>query len=175
VNGWINQNGLPTDLLPHTAHLVGQLMGEGPRLVARYDCCWANLMSPIYDRIKADKNTLVIRGTKRSDMARLPVSSGDTDGGLTFLYPLQDWTNAQVFAFLREQGAPVSRIYDHVENSPECARCSAWWGEKRASYLREHHPQLYQDYGHRLKAVADAIAVPLRNLRVEAAEFGGTI
>lgn len=169
VNAWIAQHGMPTDLLPHGSHPVGRAMGEErTRLVPRYDCCWLNLMLPLYSRVVADGNTLLIRGTKQVDMARLPLASGDTADGVELYYPLQGWTNDDVFTFLRAAGAPVPRVYDHVVNAPECARCSAWWGEKRAAYLKRFHPELFADYDARLQQVIDEIAPALANLRREA-------
>jgi 3'-phosphoadenosine 5'-phosphosulfate sulfotransferase (PAPS reductase)/FAD synthetase len=132
----IAANGLPSDLVPHSAHVVGQAMAEGPRIVGRYDCCWNNLMNPIYQRIRRDGHTLLIRGTKRADMNRLPMRSGQMLDGIELLLPLEDWSNADVMDYLREQGAPVSTAYEHFEDMPECATCSAWWHEKRAAYLR---------------------------------------
>ncbi len=168
VAGWIAQNGLPTDLLPHSAHVVGQSMGEhGAHLVPRYMCCHANLMLPLYERMRDDGNTLVIRGTKAVDMARLPVRSGETEHGIELWLPLQDWSHDDVFAYLRSVGAPISRIYDHVVNSPECARCSAWWGEKRASYLKQYHPEIFEDYAARLRIVWGEIVEPVRSLQRE--------
>lgn len=167
VDGFIAEHGLPTDLLPHSAHTIGQEMQEGPRLIARYDCCYKNLMLPIYERIRSDNNTLLIRGTKAVDMARLPVASGQTVDGMELWYPLQGWTHAEVFDYLRRAGAPLARVYDYVTNSPECARCSAWWGEGRDAYLREFHPALWRAYRERLGIVADAIQAPLDNLKRE--------
>lgn len=167
VLGWIDAHGLPTDLMPHSAHPIGQAMAEGRPLVARYDCCWINLMGPIYQRIHADGNTLLIRGTKQVDMARLPARTGDLTDGMELLYPIEGWSNAEVFAYLRSVGAPIARVYDHVTNSPECARCSAWWGEGRNAYLRRYHPALWLDYMARLRSVIDEIEQPLANLRTE--------
>lgn len=173
IEGFVHANGLPSDLVPHTAHPVGRMMGEAVTpLIARYDCCWHNLMNPIYQRIIADGNTLMIRGTKQVDMRALPVASGDHADGLEFLYPLQSWSNDEVFAYLREVGAPISRIYDHVVNSPECARCTAWWSEQRAAYLRQYHPALYEDYKHRLVLVAQELVRPMEHLRHELNEMG---
>lgn len=169
VNAWIAEHGLPTDLLPHSAHQVGQAMGEHKaKLVARYDCCYLNLMAPLFERVRADGNTLLIRGTKAVDMKKLPVKSGDVSDGLEIWYPLQEWSNDQVFACLRDKGVPLPRVYEHVVNSPECARCSAWWGEGRAAYLKQHHPELWRDYDARLQIVIGEIAAPLRLLWREA-------
>jgi phosphoadenosine phosphosulfate reductase len=172
VSKFIAEYGLPTDLLPHGAHPIGQAMGE-PRtpLVARYDCCWRNLMLPIFSRIVEDGNTLLIRGTKRVDMRRLPMASGGLDDRFEYFYPIQDWSNDEVFAYLREAGAPISRVYQHVTNSPECARCTAWWGERRAEYLKQYHPQLYQEYRARLDLVAQEIVRAVENLRHELAHL----
>lgn len=171
VNAWIAEHGLPTDLLPHSAHPIGQAMGEGPRLVGRYDCCYANLMGPLFERVIEDGNTLLIRGTKAVDMNHLPTRGGETSHGLELMLPIEGWSNDQVFAYLRSVGAPISRVYDHVVNSPECARCSAWWGEKRAQYLQQFYPDLAEEYWQRLRVVADAINGPLANLRREAGAF----
>jgi 3'-phosphoadenosine 5'-phosphosulfate sulfotransferase (PAPS reductase)/FAD synthetase/SAM-dependent methyltransferase len=170
VNGWIDQHGLPTDLLPYTAHPIGEMMGHRKhRLVTRYDCCFANLMWPVMERMKANGNTLVIRGTKTADLPKLPAKSGDTWEGVEIYLPLADWTNADVFAYLRSVDAPIARIYDHYENAPECATCSAWCGEKRAAYLARFHPDLLPRYAERMRAVADEISSPLASFQAEAA------
>jgi phosphoadenosine phosphosulfate reductase len=168
VNSWIAEHGLPTDLLPHSAHPVGMQMGEAETpLVSRYDCCYSNLMLPTFQRIKADGNTLLIRGTKAVDMNRLPCGDGEVLEGIEICYPLQHATNDEVFAYLRRVGAKLSPVYEHVTNSPECATCSAWWGEKRASYLKTRHPALFRRYKARLAAVMAELKAPLAALAVE--------
>lgn len=169
VADWIAVHGLPTDLVPHSAHPVGRAMGENrASLVARYDCCYANLMWPVFDRASRDGCTLLIRGTKRADMRRLPAEDGEIVAGVELYYPLLDWSNEQVRAFLALEGVKLPRIYDTVANAPECARCSAWWGEGRAAYLKRYHPELWRDYDTRLQVIIDEIALPLANLRREA-------
>ena len=172
VNAWIAENGLPTDLLPHSAHTIGGLMGEAStRLVPRYDCCWRNLMRPVHEAIKASGSTLVIRGTKRMDMKRLPMASGDVLDGIEVLLPLQEWSHQQVFDYLRAEGAPICRVYEAVTNAPECARCPAWLGEKRAAYLKQYHPALFADYRDRLRTVFAEIDPVLLNLAAELREM----
>lgn len=170
VSGWIRDNGLPTDLLPYSAHDVGMMAGQAnARLVTRYKCCFANLMLPLWERIKADGITLVIRGTKNCDLKRLPAQSGEIHDGVELWYPIADWSHEQVFAYLRSVDAPHNRIYDTMTNSPECARCSAWWGEGRAAYLREHHPSLFAEYSARLRIVTGEIMESVNNLNRELA------
>jgi phosphoadenosine phosphosulfate reductase len=169
VAGWISQHGLPSDLVPYSSHAVGLLMGETTTpLVGRYECCYANLMWPLFERVMQDGMTLLIRGTKSVDMARLPAASGEVVGGVELYYPLLDWTHEQVFAYLAREGVKLPRIYNYTTNSPECARCSAWWGEGRAAYLKKYHPELWAEYDARLQVVINAIAPSLALLRQEA-------
>ena len=169
VDRFIDQYGLPTDLLPFSAHPVGQAMGEPKtRLVSRYVCCWNNLMLPLYQRVLDDGNTLLIRGTKQADMVRLPISSGEAIDGVEILYPLQSWTNAEVRAYLAVNGIKLPALYEHFENAPECARCPAWLGEGRAAFLKRFYPELFKDYDARLQLIIDEVAPALANLRTEA-------
>jgi len=132
--GWVRENGIPSDLVPHSSHWIGQAMQESPvRMASRYDCCWHNIMAPMDSRIRADGNTLLIRGTKSADMRQLPAATGDVTNGLELLLPLEGWDDVRVFAYLREVGAPIARVYEAagVVHTPECARCSAWLAESR--------------------------------------------
>lgn len=159
VRRWQRMHGLPSDLVPHTQHWVGQQMGEGrgTRLVGRYDCCWANLMSPFFDRVAEDGNTLLIRGTKRADMVRLPMRTGDMAGGVELFYPLEDWSHDDVRAYLASRGVALPPMYQRMVNAPECARCTAWWGEGRGAYLAEAYPELHRDYAARMRLVMNEI------------------
>lgn len=169
VGEWIMAHGLPTDLLPYSAHPVGQMMGQAhTQLVPRYDCCWHNLMQPAMARVLEDKNTLLIRGTKRVDVPVLPAKSGDILYDTVELWlPLEDWTHEQVFAYLAVENVPLPKVYDYVVNSPECARCSAWWGENRAKYLKKFYPMMWIEYDTRLQLVVNEIALSLDHLKRE--------
>jgi 3'-phosphoadenosine 5'-phosphosulfate sulfotransferase (PAPS reductase)/FAD synthetase len=174
VLGWQAANGLPSDLVPHTQHWVGQAMGEGrgARIVARYDCCWANLMQPFHSRVAADGCTLLMRGTKRADMKKLPMRSGDGAEGMELFYPLEDWSHADVRAYLDAEGVTLPPMYQRMVNAPECARCSAWWGEGRGAYLAEKYPALNADYAARLWTVMNEIGVSAAPLDAELAACG---
>ena len=152
---WTAAVGLPSDLVPTSSTPMGLSIGASKRrIVDRFDCCAVNLMIPMHQRMIADGVKLVIRGTKRADLARLPVESGDTGSGYELWLPLQEWSHDEVFAYLRRVGAPICRVYEHKVNAPECATCPAWWNEGRAAYLRKHHPDLFEVYRAKLAAVA---------------------
>jgi phosphoadenosine phosphosulfate reductase len=170
VEQWIDRHGLPSDLLPYSSHPLGYLMGMAKTaLVPRFDCCFHNLMAPLYERVRADGNTLLIRGSKASDMPTLPAQDGSVDAeGIELYLPLQDWTDEQVLNYLRLCGVTPSRIYEYLDHGLSCATCPAWWSEHRGEYLKQFHPALFRKYDKRLQQIIDEIAGPLAELKREA-------
>jgi phosphoadenosine phosphosulfate reductase len=181
AKAWTASVGLPSDLVPTTSTPLGLAIGASrQRIVDRFECCAANIMAPMHDRMIEDDVPLVIRGTKRADLARLPHEGGNTGAGYELWLPLLDWSHDDVFAYLRTVGAPICRIYEHKGrpersrrvNAPECATCPAWWSEGRAEYLKEHHPDLFATYRAKLAAVAAEVSPHWAALMAETA-LGG--
>lgn len=165
ARAFMEQFGLPSDLVPHTATPVGLVIGGTLGLVPRYDCCGHNLWMPMHNRMVADGVTLVIRGTKRADMKKLPNENMKGEHYEVWL-PLLEWTHTQVFSYLRAVGAPISNVYRHVVNAPECATCPAWLDEKRATYLQAY-PALLAEYGSKLRAIADVVMPEVARMNAE--------
>jgi phosphoadenosine phosphosulfate reductase len=168
VIGWIAAHGLPSDLVPHSAHQFGQVMGEGQvRLAARYDCCHANRAGALFARIKADGNTMMISGIRRDDMRVMSSHDGDVLDGIEVFYPVETWSTADVLAYLANVGAPLPPFYPELAHGVDCAGCSAWWSEERGAYLRRVHPELYRQYQARLQLIVGEITRPLQQLARE--------
>lgn len=166
---WGEVNGLPSDLVPHTGTLPAKLMGAKTLISSRYECCGHNIWLPMHHRMVADGVSLVIRGTKRCDMAKLPATTGDVSMGYQIWLPIEEWSHDQVFAYLREVGAPICRVYESTVNSPECATCTAWWSEGRGAYLAKYHPELAAEYQAKLAKVAAEVAPVWAHLQAEVA------
>ncbi len=165
---WHARFGLPSDLVPTTCTPAGLAIGlGGRRIVDRFDCCASNIMAPMHARMVADGISLVIRGTKRADLPKLPAENGPTGMGYDLWLPLLDWSDEEVFAYLREAGAPICRVYENGVQSPECATCPAWWSEGRADYLGKYHPGLVAAYQAKLQVVADEVWPMWRQLQRE--------
>lgn len=172
VASWIAANGIPSDLVPHSAHQLGQIMGEGRvRLAARYDCCQANRAGALYDRIRADGNTLLISGVRQDDMRVMPAHDGDVVEGIESYYPLEGWSTADVLSYLASVGAALPAFYPELEHGIDCASCSAWWSERRSVYLRRAHPELYRRYQERLHMIISEVVPPLHLLVSEAGKI----
>jgi phosphoadenosine phosphosulfate reductase len=158
VHKQITEHGIPTDLLPATATPFGiAVSGRGVKMQDRYSCCQRALMAPLHQRMKADGITTIIRGQKHADHLKGPYKDGDVADGFKLVYPLEGWTDEDVFKYLASEGVELPRFYQTMNSSPDCLNCSAWWGEGRAQYLKEYHPASHMLYQQRLKAIKIAV------------------
>ena len=171
------------ELLKYMHYYMDPKTGSMIHLVSKVDTdCWGKcwlvemtdpgqraIMVPMHNAALNDGCTLVIRGTKRADMKRLPAEDGPTGLGYDLWLPLLDWSDEDVFAYLREVGAPICRVYENGVQSPECATCPAWWSEGRAAYLAKHHPALSETYRAKLEVVAAEVAPLWAHLQREIA------
>lgn len=169
VKSWREFYGNPSDIVTWHGHWIGNSIGMGKQKVSnRFDCCWNNLMAPMHDRMLADGITLIIRGTKDSDMPEQPIDSGDVINGIEMLYPIQNWSDGMVMNFLKEEGAPVADYYDHgAKSAPECMGCTAWWSDRKAKWLKAKHPEQHAKYVEFLNGQREDILAALRDLDKE--------
>jgi len=163
-------HGLPTDVLPWSsapsAHHHNT--GDAPLMQDRVACCSRSVMAPLHARMEQDGITLIIRGQKSGDTHKGSFSSGDTVDGFEFLYPVQDWTDADCLAAMRVSGVPVPRYYDEgLTHFGDCAACTAWCEPGKGAYLAKHHPLKFIEYRANMKTIADALAPVVKNFKKE--------
>jgi phosphoadenosine phosphosulfate reductase len=116
----------------------------------------------------------MIAGQRKTDMRTLWQPDGTVAQDIEMWLPIQDWSDDEVFAYLRSVDAPLGRFYEHNAQGPECATCPAGWTEGRGAYLRKHHPELAARYARHLRAlqaelvpVAASFMAELRDLDME--------
>lgn len=148
--------GWCSDIVPCGSTSFGQMMGhDGPLLMDRYTCCFKSLMEPMYERMKADGITLIIRGQKNADDKKPPLRSGSSLDGFEFLYPIEDWTDEVLFKYLTDEGAPLPRYYaDGMTSAPDCMHCTAWLEHKMPQYVKRYHATHYPKLMERLNRIA---------------------
>lgn len=148
--------GDPSDLVPADNTQFGRMVsGRSVSIVSRYDCCTQVVMLPLHERMAVDGVTLIVRGQRHEDYATAPMRSGQSDGRFEVLYPIEEWSAADVDAFIARNELPVAPFYaEGMKTSPECMTCTAWWGEGRMGYLRRHHPQTAADVSERMRVIA---------------------
>jgi phosphoadenosine phosphosulfate reductase len=97
---------------------------------------------------------LIIRGQKDSDKMRGPLRSGDTRDGFEFLYPIQDWTDEQVFEYLKEIRVPIPPFYrEGATSAPDCIFCTAWREHHGQEYIAKYYPQAAPELERRMRQV----------------------
>ncbi|OWY39388.1 hypothetical protein CEK28_08700 [Xenophilus sp. AP218F] len=155
----IRQHGIPSDIVPASATPIGIMgQGGGALIQGRYDCCWRVLMQPLHQRMRDDGITLLARGQKNADALKSPLRDGDVLDGFTYLFPIQDWSEEQVDAYLATQEIQPGPFYASMGSTPDCMTCSAWWDENRAQYLKARHPAHYALYQQRLDQIQQAVS-----------------
>ncbi len=108
----------------------------------RKGCCFARKVEPLR-RALAGKGAWVTGMRREQAVTRgtLQFSSFDTDNGLQKLNPLLDWSNRDVWAYIREYDVPYNKLHDQFYPSLGCAPCTRsvtpgediragrWWWE----------------------------------------------
>jgi phosphoadenosine phosphosulfate reductase len=160
---------IPSDVVPTSSTSFGIIAGSeiGPVLIDRFTCCAHTIMMPLHRAMKDDGVTLVIRGQKASDRYKAPFGSGSVDDGIEYLFPLETWSDREVLAFVREHKGPLPSFYDELPSGPDCMTCSAWWDERRLSYLKRHHPGEHSIVRSRLEFIRDRIGRHTASLDAE--------
>ncbi|HXC41315.1 MAG TPA: phosphoadenosine phosphosulfate reductase family protein [Burkholderiales bacterium] len=171
---WWEQNGHPSDLVPTYSTPLGRVMGfSGLKVSDRFTCCAANVMIPMFNRMKADRITCIIRGQKLCDMPTVPLRSGDVSDGFEVFYPIEQWSHEDVLAYLKAEGAPLHPCYSEGTTGVDCAHCTAWWDESHIAFIRERHPEAHRTVIRHIRLVTAEIAKHARHLDAILTKEGG--
>lgn len=144
--------GLPSDIVPVECSPEMQPYLKTPvgvRIQSPLSCCGAMLWEPLEAAIRADGVTTVVRGSKKAD-GHVGVPDGFTDAtGVTYSSPIWDWSDDQVFAYLKEVGATLPPHYEEVNNSFDCYACTAFLthsaARQRLEWTRRNYPKLWPE------------------------------
>lgn len=164
----IERFGIPSDIVPVSGTEMGVMAAGGGVLIQdAYSCCARSLMLPMHQKMIEDGVTLIIRGQKNNDKLKGPARSGDVLEGMELLYPIEEWTDEEVFDYLGVQGRELPAFYKELKSSPDCVTCSAYWEEGRAGYLKRFHPEYHVIYMDRMNVISSAIAKHTRAFNEE--------
>jgi phosphoadenosine phosphosulfate reductase len=117
-------------------------------LEARLTCCQARKIEPFRRAIAGYAAWLTgVRREQSADRARMQSHAWDEQHGLYKVSPLLDWTEADVWGYIRARDLPYNVLHDRHYPSIGCAPCTRavepgeaprsgrWWWEQ--SELRE--------------------------------------
>lgn len=110
IDNWVAMHGLPKDNPavnePHT-----------------FTCCAANMWQPMANFLRWTNITGVIRGQKKVDVLRAPISSGYIEDGVEYWFPLEAWSDDDVFTYCGEE---LPESYKREPKSVDCAICTGY-------------------------------------------------
>ena len=113
---------------------------------SRKACCYVRKVEPLRRALKG--NGAWITGMRRDQAVTrgsLAVSSFDEGNGLQKFNPLLEWSNKDVWAYIRKHDVPYNKLHDQFYPSLGCAPCTRsvtpgediragrWWWEDPAS------------------------------------------
>ncbi|MBL1433482.1 MAG: phosphoadenylyl-sulfate reductase [Gammaproteobacteria bacterium] len=112
----------------------------------RKSCCFMRKIEPLRRAI-ADKKAWVtgLRREQAVTRTELPISEWDADNSLQKFSPLAEWTEPEVWQYLRENKVPYNKLHDKNYPSIGCAPCTRatsagediragrWWWENPES------------------------------------------
>jgi phosphoadenosine phosphosulfate reductase len=109
----------------------------------RKACCHIRKVEPLKRALAGKKAWITgMRRDQAVTRGSLEVSSFDADHGIQKFNPLLDWTNAEVWQYIKQNDVPYNKMHDHFYPSIGCAPCTRavtpgedirsgrWWWEE---------------------------------------------
>lgn len=164
----ITQYGWPVDIMPVNRGAVGRAIeGHAKQMMQPYTtCCGANKWHPMDAAARDLGATLVIRGQRNSERMKAPIRSGATYDGIEYWFPIEAWSEKNVFAYLHGINVPAPAHYAHTGTSLDCMHCTAWIGDagRTIRWMRDAHPAEYGEVARRLWEIRGAAEEEVRQI-----------
>lgn len=161
-------DGWPSDVVPQAYTSEGNFaFGPTPfKVQSRLSCCFRALMLPMQERMFEHGVTCIIRGKRSSEKDKSPSRTGTVLSGIETVYPIWDWSEEDVFAFLASDGIDLPDSYRYASHSLDCMSCSAWWGEGLSRFLEARYPAQHVEYVRRISLIKAAVAEHMNDCEV---------
>ncbi len=112
----------------------------------RKGCCYVRKVEPLRRALAGQKAWITgMRAQQSATREGLPVQSFDEGNGLEKFNPLADWSEKEVWAYIKQNGVPYNALHDKFYPSIGCAPCTRsvtpgediragrWWWENPES------------------------------------------
>ena len=136
---------------PDAADVEAYVTQQGPNafydsVELRKQCCGIRKVAPLKRALAGQKAWLTgMRRSQAVTRSELPVSEYDEGFGLQKFSPLTDWSNGDVWAYIKAFDVPYNKLHDQGVASIGCAPCTRaitagediragrWWWENPES------------------------------------------
>jgi 3'-phosphoadenosine 5'-phosphosulfate sulfotransferase (PAPS reductase)/FAD synthetase len=156
----IEEFGYPVDVLPCRNHAQTQYLTqqERPKLQGFLDCCIRSMLAPMAEKTKELGATVIIRGQRLADKQKSPVRSGDVIDGVTYWFPIEDWTDEEVMEYVKDSPL-LPHHYSEARTSLDCMHCTAHLADNqwKVPYLLKHHKKEGKEVLKRLNIIKTEI------------------
>jgi phosphoadenosine phosphosulfate reductase len=154
------RDGIPADVVPVNWTRLGQLhTSPKPVMIQSYiACCFENIAYPLLSKAKEIGATEIVYGQRNEDGHKSTARDGDVIEGMVRLHPIEDWTSAQVMAYLSTK-INIPEHYKIKHSSLDCYDCTAFRKDSRdrVEFTRERHPEMYLEYSRRIDLLNQAL------------------
>lgn len=164
----IERNGYPVDVVPIRHTNFGHGVEGGTRIKIRpyFQCCGENIWEPLQAFCKFSGVATVIRGQRNDERMTGQLRDGDERDGIVYLMPLQNWTEEDVFKFLRSNDIPIPDHYSMTGTSLDCMGCTAFLHEIGVhQWLKAKYPEKHAESQAKLHQINQAIESEMVYLR----------
>jgi phosphoadenosine phosphosulfate reductase len=161
-------HGYPCDLVPVWDTTFGRTLEKRQyKVQTPFYCCNENIWQPAMKAVRELGADTVIRGVRRDEKKTTPVKQVEVHDGITYLYPILDWSEQKVRDFLAERGVPLPMSYRFVNTSLDCMRCTGYLSENQGKfqYMKQHHPALHEEVRQRVIYLKDAADIEIAHMR----------
>lgn len=126
----VAEHGYPSDVVPINYSPFGRAMVKSGGLFkvqSAFDCCSANMWAPLSNAMTLLGIKTIIRGQRRAETyTNSVVTHGSVVNGVTYVLPIEDWTDAQVFEYLTKHAIQIPDYYKTEGTSHDCWNCTAY-------------------------------------------------
>ena len=163
----IERFGYPVDVFPiNYGAQAKALYGSDSdvKLQSYLDCCMANLWAPTMQAVKQLGVKRVIAAFRREE-SHDNMTRGDYEAdGIRHEFPMLNWKEADVLAYLKERGIALPEEYARGEKkSRDCWNCTAWVHED-IERIRNLPPEQRAEMKRRFTIIQDLTKRATRHL-----------
>lgn len=130
----VRENGWPVDVLPVNNSALGRLISgsDEPLMQPYVNCCAENIWFPLHRAVLDAGCRNAIKGQRSDDRLKSTSKNGHSVYGITYLMPIEEWTEKQVFEYLNAVGAELPPGYEDGEKTGrDCWDCTAYLADNQ--------------------------------------------
>lgn len=150
---------VPTNRSPEMHFSIGK--DKEQKLQSIVQCCGNMLWVPLKEAVRKSGHKDIARGIKATDKHKTVPNQYIDEDGIRYHLPIYDFTDLDVFDYLKRHGVKPARHYEEVNASFDCWLCTAHLTEKEAlqknEWTKEHYPELWPILKKRFMAVRRAV------------------